>query len=547
MCRNHLNFCLSLIIFIFLFVSCAPDTPDTPENNGADVAVLNTYDDLVTLFREFREFQRPKEIDGVPDYTASAMSEQYSMVQEYQQRLAAIDIEDWSVAQQVDYHAVRAEMNGLEFDHRIRRPWARDPVFYLFSQAGAGPVAYERPRISGLPMSTEQAAAFNIKLQAVPELLEQARGNLIEAAGDLARFALHYLDEEIALYQNLGERLTGHHSDMIPDVDNAVAAVKDYGTWLQENMSSMTAPAGIGKENYNWWLKNVHLVPYTWDEIYASLKREYEHSFGALKIVEHKNRDLPPLKLISSADEYLSRWRNDERYMLDFIEDEKLFTFPDYITAYDPGEWWNARERNGIQDFFEQCRDRDMIAEISHNAFGHHVDGLMHQRDDRPIRGQNRLYNIDMIRSEGMAFGLEEIFLHSGIYEKRPRGEEINLIAKAFRAVRGLADLYLHSNEFDLSDALKFCYEETPYNWMIDGGHEVWYEMQTTLRAPGWHMGMVLGKIQMMSLIKDAAKVRGDNFVLGEFIDDFRSRGMIPMSLVRWELTGLTDEIELLW
>ena len=41
----------------------------------------------------------------------------------YRARLDAFDIQDWPVAQQIDWHLVRAEMNGLEFDHRVRRPW----------------------------------------------------------------------------------------------------------------------------------------------------------------------------------------------------------------------------------------------------------------------------------------------------------------------------------------------------------------------------------------------------------------------------------------
>ena len=32
--------------------------------------------------------------------------------------------------QQVDYQLVRAEMNGLDFDLRVLKPWARDPAFY---------------------------------------------------------------------------------------------------------------------------------------------------------------------------------------------------------------------------------------------------------------------------------------------------------------------------------------------------------------------------------------------------------------------------------
>jgi len=522
---------------MFAFDVCAEKA--TNDSNG--------YGELIELFHEFREFCRPKQIDGVPDYTAAAMAEQYKKVQGYQQRLAAIDVADWPVAQQVEYHIVRAEMNGLEFEHRVRRPWARDPSFYLYSAAGAGPTADGRPHVPDLPMSKEDAARFKSQLQAAATLLQQARGNLNKAAGDLARFALHFLGEEVEVYQDMAAQVSKHHPELVSDIDNAIDTVKDYGKWLESNLSSMPVHAGIGKENYNWWLKNVHLVPYTWNELYASLTREYEHAVGALKIVEHRNRNLPPLELISSPEEYIRRWRNDEQYMFDFMKKHELLTLPDYYEEYDPGEWWNSREKHGVQDFFEQCRDRDMLAEVAHNTLGHHTDELVLDRDDRPIRGRTRLYDIDMIRNEGLAFGLEEIFLQSGIYAERPRAEEVNLIAQAFRAVRGLADLKIHSKEFTLSDALNYCYEETPYHWMIREGHEVWFEMQTTVRAPGWHMGMVLGKLQMMNLIGDAGTVHGNDFVLGEFIDNFRNAGTVPISLIRWEMTGLEDEIEKLW
>ena len=34
------------------------------------------YDDLVTFFRDWRAFQKPKLVDGVPDYGAAAMAAQ---------------------------------------------------------------------------------------------------------------------------------------------------------------------------------------------------------------------------------------------------------------------------------------------------------------------------------------------------------------------------------------------------------------------------------------------------------------------------------------
>jgi hypothetical protein len=88
------------------------------------------YDDLLQLFAEWREFERPPSLEGAPDYTAETFDARYSEFQDYQARLDGIDVHEWPVEQQVDWHIVRAEMNGFDFNHRILKPWARDPAFY---------------------------------------------------------------------------------------------------------------------------------------------------------------------------------------------------------------------------------------------------------------------------------------------------------------------------------------------------------------------------------------------------------------------------------
>jgi len=82
--------------------------------SGAEQAG-SSYDDLVALFTEWREFERPTFVDGVPDCTADAMAAQQRELATWQRRLETIDRSDWPVSQQVDYHLVRAEMNGLEY------------------------------------------------------------------------------------------------------------------------------------------------------------------------------------------------------------------------------------------------------------------------------------------------------------------------------------------------------------------------------------------------------------------------------------------------
>ena len=59
------------------------------------------------------------------------MTAQHRELASYQRRLAALDTTGWPTSAQVDYHILRAEMNGLDFDHRVLRPWANDPAFYM--------------------------------------------------------------------------------------------------------------------------------------------------------------------------------------------------------------------------------------------------------------------------------------------------------------------------------------------------------------------------------------------------------------------------------
>src|SRR5205823_13157738 len=93
--------------------------------------LVAAWADLVALFQEWRAFQRPAIVEGAPDYSAAAMAAQHKRLAALQKRLAALDTKGWTVAQQVDLEIVRAEMNGLDFDHRVLRPWARNPAFYV--------------------------------------------------------------------------------------------------------------------------------------------------------------------------------------------------------------------------------------------------------------------------------------------------------------------------------------------------------------------------------------------------------------------------------
>jgi len=506
---------------------------------------------LSAFFLEFRELQKPNVTNGVPDYSPVAIAEQRRGLKQFQNRLAAMDIGDWPVSQQVDYHLVRAEMNGLDFYQRVLKPWARDPGFYLQTQAGAGPTRADVLRIGRLPIPEEEMEEVKTKLEALPEILDQAKGNLTEGAGDLALCAMHYMDGEISLYRRIVAAMEEHHPELVADARRALAAVEDYGRWLNENKNRMTAPAGVGKENYNWWIKNVQLLPYTWEECLDIVMHEDYRMITTLELERNKNRHLPELQPVETQEEHDRRREEALRFVMEFLEDEDILTIPDYldIEGYlhrgplsEPEQW--PRER----DFFQQTGDREPLPEQTHEFIGHYFDGKRYRNGDQPIRGTDRFYAIEMIRSEGWAFWMEEMLTYAGYLDKRPqRAREIVYLQAAFRTCRAVADLKMHNNEFSLNDAIEYCYECAPNRWLLADGPHVWYEMETNLRFVGWHMGMVVGKFQFNKLFRDCVKQRGDEFNLHEFLDEFLSKGMIPMSLIRWEMTGLEDEIRELW
>ncbi len=530
----------------------------------ANVEVLvesgGDYTGLVRLFHEFRESLKVDVVDGVPDYSAAAMESKHRGLAGLQDRLSRLDISDWTIEQKIDYHVVRAEMNGVDFDHRVLRPWARDPGFYHIID-GIFPrlLVHHTRMLTGwplenptVPIPADELAEFRMKLCAIPRLFEQAKGNLTEAAEDLTTIAIRVKEKEESFLRGIIDQMAEHHPEIVPDAERALAASRSFRDWLIEHKHQMTAPAGIGKDNYDWWLKNVMLLPYTWDECYTLIQHEYFRAVSFLKLEEHKNRELPDLELTSSEAENLHRQEEAAQELMEFLRKGEIVTVPEELGPLPPEHYprtWgmSAYLRPGYSGFFEQCLDREPMSYIAHCFFGHYyVRGrtIWYQDgDDRPIRGTLRLFDMHEARSEALAFAAEEMLMQTGLLDNRARAKEIDYIWMAFRTARALSDLKLHSNEYSLTDAIQKSTDLLPYPWADKDGDAIWWDMEETLRAPGHSTFYVVGKSLILQLLAERSQQLGARFSLREFLDEFMRGGIVPISLTRWEMTGLDDQI----
>src|SRR5262245_26100427 len=242
-----------------------------------------SYDDLAAFFRQWRSFQKPKIVDGVPDYGAAAMAAQAKELEAYRARLKAIDPSGWPIPQQVDYYVVRAELAGLDFDHRVLKPWANNPGFYVtvFDEesdqpAREGPFALGAVELWSYPksLSAKDAAAIADGLRPIPRLLEQARTNLTGNGRDLWIYGTKAIRQQADTLASFGKSLSGISASLRPDVDRAREATEKFASWLDAQAASKTGPSGVGIANYDWYLEHVQLVPYTWAELVALMERE---------------------------------------------------------------------------------------------------------------------------------------------------------------------------------------------------------------------------------------------------------------------------------
>jgi uncharacterized protein (DUF885 family) len=109
-----------------------------------------------------------------------------------------------------------------------------------------------------------------------------------------------------------------------------------------------------------------------------------------------------------------------------------------------------------------------------------------------------------------------------------------------------IPDLKMHANEINLAEARHLCAEIMPRGWSDEDDPMVWFEMKSNLRNPGgFHSNVVLGKAYFMKLFRERAQELGEDFVIRNFVDEFLASGVIPMSLIRWEMTGNSDDITL--
>ncbi|QCK14881.1 DUF885 domain-containing protein [Mangrovivirga cuniculi] len=542
---------LYLIFALLIFTTEINSHPDlsNPEDKS-----LTDYSELEKLFIEWRNFENPPLRNGAPDYTSETFDKRWDEFQDFKQKLISIDTAGWSVNQKVDWNILLAEMNGFDFNYNILKPWVRDPAFYkTIWMARSDVPAHEGPTHHmttevwqyDFPLDEKGVNTLIEDLKIIPPLHAQAKFNLKGNARELWITGIRTIDNQIEDLNSI-KKFPGvsKNGKLIQVIEEAISSTRNFSQWLKTEAKKKTGPSGIGKENYTWYLQNVHLVPLTWEDEVMLMKRELARAWSALKLEEHRNRDLPAIEPASSEDEYIELARRSAKSLINFLEEEEIVSVKEY---FEPalnvhlGEFIPEEKRH----FFWIGAHFDPRPLYSHFYHWFELARMDLEPNESIIRQQPLLYNIFDSRNEGLATAVEEIFMDAGLYDEDPRVREIVYIMIAQRAARGLGSLYAHANMMTMEEAGGVHTEYTPRGWMKTEKDLMIFEQHLYMRQPGYGTSYITGKYLAEKAMMEYAmqkELSGEEFKLKEFFDKLNSIGNIPMTLASWEMTGSKPE-----
>ena len=231
------------------------------------------YQALVDLFRDWREFEEAPTLNGAPDYTADRFDSDQQNFNVLIDRLNRIKIDDWPVPYQVDWHIVRAEMNGYDFNYRILQPWVRDPAYYQTVWEYKSDVpAHEGPTNHAtlelwtyqFPLSSNEEMRLTSDLNVIPPLLIQARKNLTGNARELWIAGIENIRKQRLSLDKIGRMIQDSKAQPVVGtaLENAQKATEDFITWLKKQAPNKTGPSGIGMKKFNYcsgnWIEPGH-------------------------------------------------------------------------------------------------------------------------------------------------------------------------------------------------------------------------------------------------------------------------------------------------
>ncbi|HLJ75041.1 MAG TPA: DUF885 domain-containing protein [Thermoanaerobaculia bacterium] len=507
--------------------------------------------------------------DRLTDYSPGAVAKRAAYVRDLLESVRATDVASWSKDDQIDAILFRAQLEGPDFADRVRNLTATDPLIYTGEASDAIfsliKKEYDTPR--------NRARSATRRLEQIPAMLEQSKSNLTQPVRLYAQWAIESARSIDPLYNDslmtaLDRGLTpAEHAALVKARDNAITAMHAYADWLEKQLPQMAEWKPLGKDNYEYMLHRILLLPFSAHDV-AHLGAVELARYRALEAMlpDPSLADPNPQRAASIPKDqqaFLQAYQSREEEMIRFLKEKRIVTIPDYIGPFlirqlpeafkptSPGGFMNPPgvydpDNSGFYfiptynpqsgNFYIRAAIEDPRPLLGHEGIpGHFLQISIANH----LADEIRRHHEDTVFIEGWALYGEEMLVREGLYPPDSAGAAQVLRLARYRAARIGVDVNLHTGVWSFDQAVKY---------FMDGGgldrEAATGEAAGAAADPTQKISYMVGKWQIMRLLGRYRDAKGSAFRLGQFHDELIANGSLPLSVVQWILLNDPSDLE---
>jgi uncharacterized protein (DUF885 family) len=498
--------------------------------------------------------------DRLADYSPAKIAERAQHVRSLLDRVRAMKTDSWSKDERIDWILFRAQLENVDFGNRVLKFEQTNPQSYtgdctnaIFSLLKK---EYDTPR--------KRALAATARLKQMPALLKQGLRNLQNPIKLYAQLAIQSARSIDPLLNNslmvLDVGLApNEHDDLIKARDAALAALHGYADELEKRLPQMADFTPMGEANYNYYVKNVLLLPLN-DVGIETIGRAELARYRALEALlpDPKLADPDPKRaahIPPDQGSFLKTYESREAEMISFLKEHNLVTLPDYLGQFrirqlpeafkptSPGGFMNPpgvydKDPTGFffiptynpdsKNFYIRAAIEDPRPILGHEGIpGHFLQLSIANHLGDEIRRQHE----DTVFVEGWALYGEEMLMRTGLYPNNSPAQGQILRLSRYRAARIGVDVNLHTGRWTFEQAVKYFMDAGGLDREAAEG-----EAAGAASSPTQKISYIIGKWQIMNLLGRYKDRQGENFRLGQFHDELIKNGSLPVSVVEWIL-----------
>ena len=502
------------------------------------------------------------------DYSSEAVFAYRNNISKILQNLRRMKPNKMSADNYIDYQLLMANIKYDEF------------ILAKFSYHEHSPAVYVDDALNSLyyilidnSRTPEEKSPFLLKrLKAIPVFLEQKWAYQPYMDKVFYEVAIESAGEGTKLIEEVAQMLYKAMPDSIKRAARykmgAIDALKNYKRFCKIEMKDANEKHFIGKNQFNYLLKNIHFLNIDSDSLKKIGWYWYNKSNDAIdslqqitnnKILESDNVFPVPDSLTEKDILEYYQWEIDQT--ADFFRQNDILTIPDEIgdcipaempefmrairkgIAYQPPAPFSADQTGyfyvrpiptldstAVLEYSKMIRNRGFKGSAVHEAYpGHHLQLSIANQHPSKIRRiqQNTMF------TEGWALYCEEMATREGLFKNDDLVERWKGVYGGirFRAVRVIVDCSLADSTMTPDSALVFM------NKMLGDNTEYFTaEIRRYCSYPTQALSYLTGKLYIMDMLGQSREKEGKSFSLKKFHDSILAEGTIPPALISEKL-----------